>query len=210
MDPLVTLLERTDAVRITGPGTDLRFSIKGMPAVKCDGHRNIPDGEVYTAPVLESVEGTITYNTGSLQRGDLYDGVRLTFSKGRIVESGCAVGDPDKLRAILDQDEGARRVGEFAFGLNPHLTEAMLDILFDEKIGGSIHFTPGNAYATCDNGNRSGLHWDLVLLQTPGHGGGTITFDGVEVRRDGRFVLPELEGLNPEALLAAPAPGTCA
>jgi aminopeptidase len=203
MDPLVALIERTDRVEITGPGTDLRFSIKGLPAVKCDGHRNIPDGEVYTAPVLGSVEGTITYNTGSLQRGDLYDGVRLTFEQGRIVDSTCAVGDPGKLRAIFDQDEGARRVGEFAFGVNPHITEAMLDILFDEKIGGSIHFTPGNAYATCDNGNRSSLHWDLVLIQTPAHGGGTIAFDGVVIRKDGRFVLPELAGLNPEALLAA-------
>ena len=209
MDPLVALIERTDRVEITGPGTDLRFSIKGLPAVKCDGHRNIPDGEVYTAPVLDSVEGTITYNTGSLQRGDQYDGISLTFRKGKIVESTCAGGDPDKLRAILDPDEGARRVGEFAFGVNPHITEAMLDILFDEKIGGSIHFTPGNAYATCDNGNRSGLHWDLVLIQTPAHGGGTIAFDGVVIRKDGRFVLPELEGLNPEALLAAPTGGTC-
>jgi len=201
MDPLKALLDDARTVHIQGPGTDLRFSIEGLPAVKCDGHRNIPDGEVYTAPVRDSVEGTITYNTASIQQGQLYDGVRLTFEKGRIVRADCQQGDPDQLAQIFAQDEGAAYVGEFAFGLNPHIQQAMQDILFDEKIGGSIHFTPGNAYATSDNGNRSELHWDLVLIQTPEHGGGTITIDDRVVRRDGRFVVDELQALNPEALV---------
>ena len=201
MNPLKALLDDASSVHIEGPGTDLRFSIEGLPSVKCDGHRNIPDGEVYTAPVRDSVEGTITYNTGSIQKGDLYDGVSLTFEKGRIVESTCQQGDPGKLAKIFAQDEGAAYVGEFAFGLNPHIQQAMQDILFDEKIGGSIHFTPGNAYATADNGNRSELHWDLVLIQTPEHGGGTITVDDRVIRKDGRFVVDELSSLNPENLV---------
>jgi aminopeptidase len=201
MDPLKALLDEARQVHIEGPGTDLRFSIEGLPAVKCDGHRNIPDGEVYTAPVRDSVEGTISYNTGSIQQGDLYDGVSLTFEKGRIVKATCQQGDPERLNKILSQDEGASYVGEFAFGLNPHIEQAMQDTLFDEKIGGSIHLTPGNAYATADNGNRSELHWDLVLIQTPEHGGGSISIDGEEIRRDGRFVTDALAALNPEHLV---------
>jgi len=201
MDPLVALLERSEQVHIEGPGTDLRFSIAGIPAVKCDGHRNIPDGEVYTAPVKDSVEGSITYNTGSIHKGDLYDGVSLTFEKGKIVKSACSLGDPGKLASAFTQDEGAAYVGEFAFGLNPYITQAMQDILFDEKIGGSIHFTPGNAYETADNGNRSELHWDLVLIQTPDQGGGTISVDGRRVRENGLFIIDELAALNPESLL---------
>ncbi|MFH2010633.1 MAG: aminopeptidase [bacterium] len=201
MDPLVKLLDSTDTVHIEGPGTDLRFSIKGLPSVKCDGHRNIPDGEVYTAPVKDSVEGTISYNTASIHKGDFYDGISLTFERGKIVESSCRVGDAKKLAKAFTRDEGASYIGEFAFGLNPHITQAMQDILFDEKIGGSIHFTPGNAYESADNGNRSELHWDLVLIQTPEHGGGTITLDDRLVRKDGQFVIDELQPLNPEALL---------
>lgn len=201
MDPLCKLLNETDQVHIEGPGTDLRFSINGIGSVKCDGHRNIPDGEVYTAPVRESVEGTITYNTGSVHQGAFYDGIQLTFREGRIVEATCRIGDPEELRKVFAKDEGAAYVGEFAFGLNPYIRNAMQDILFDEKISGSIHFTPGNAYTTADNGNRSELHWDLVLIQTPEHGGGTIALDHRIVRRDGRFVVDELDALNPEQLM---------
>lgn len=201
MDPLHRLLGEGEEVHIEGPGTDLRFSIRGIPAVKCDGHRNIPDGEVYTAPVRDSVQGTITYNTGSLHEGAFYDGIRLTFEGGRIVEASCRVGDPERLRRAFAKDEGASYVGEFALGLNPHIREAMQDILFDEKIAGSLHFTPGNAYAAADNGNRSALHWDLVLVQTPEHGGGTIRLDGRVIRRDGLFVPDELLDLNPDRLI---------
>ena len=199
MDPLKELLERTDRVRLVGPGTDLGFSIKGLPAVKCDGGRNIPDGEVYVAPVRDSANGVITYNTKTRQGGAVLANVRFVVKDGRIGEATCD-GDASKLAQALDLDEGARYFGEFALGLNPHITTPMLDTLFDEKIAGSFHLTPGNAYAKSDNGNKSALHWDIVMMQTPEWGGGEIWFDGRLVRKDGRFVVPELEGLNPERL----------
>lgn len=199
MDPLHALLEATDRVHIKGPGTDLRFSIKGLPAVKCDGGRNIPDGEVYTAPVRDSMNGVIQYNTKTRQGGSVLSNVRFVVKDGRIVEATCD-GDQSKLQRALDTDEGARYFGEFALGVNPHITTPMLDTLFDEKISGSFHLTPGNAYAKSDNGNKSALHWDIVMMQAPEWGGGEIWFDDRLVRKDGRFVVPELEGLNPENL----------
>jgi aminopeptidase len=198
MEPLKQRMERTDRVEIRGPGTDLRFSIRGIPAIKCEGRRNLPDGECFTAPVRDSVEGVIQYNTPSLYLGTTYEHLRFTFEGGRIVR---AEGTPqDKLDALLATDEGARHVGEFSLGFNPYILTPMKDTLFDEKIAGSLHFTPGQAYTTADNGNRSQIHWDLVLIQRPEYGGGEIRFDGETIRRDGRFVVPELEGLNPERL----------
>lgn len=199
MDHLVKFLKGVDKVRIVGPGTDLTFSIKGIPVVKCDGERNIPDGEVYTAPVKDSVNGVLSYNTRTLYQGKVFDNVVLRFKDGRIVEATSS--DTKGLNAILDTDEGARYIGEFAIGLNPYINKAMLDTLFDEKIAGSIHFTPGNAYVEADNGNRSNIHWDMVLIQTPEWGGGEIYFDDELVRKDGRFVIDELKGLNPENLV---------
>ncbi len=198
MEPLRQRMERTDRVRITGPGTDLSFSIRGIPAIKCEGRRNLPDGECYTAPVRDSIQGTITYNTPSLYMGTSFENVRFTFEGGRIVE---AHAHPQaRLDEILASDEGARYVGEFSLGFNPFITRPMKDTLFDEKIAGSLHFTPGNAYSQADNGNRSRIHWDLVLIQTPEFGGGEVWFDGERIRRDGRFVVPDLEDLNPERL----------
>ncbi len=198
MDPLKALMERTDRVRITGPDTDLSFSIKGLPAIKCAGHMNIPDGEIYTAPVRESVNGVIHYNTPSLENGFTYTDIRFTFRNGKIIEA--TANDNKRINEQLDIDEGARYVGEFAIGVNPYITWPMKDTLFDEKIAGSIHFTPGSCYDECDNGNKSSQHWDLVFIQTPAYGGGEIYFDDVLIRKDGRFVLPELECLNPENL----------
>lgn len=199
MNPLVALMEKTDKVRIVGPETDISFSIKGLPAVKCDGDRNIPDGEVYTAPVRDSINGKITYNTPSLQDGFVFENISFEFKDGKIVKA--TANDTDRVNKVLDADEGARYVGEFAIGVNPYVLEPMKDTLFDEKIAGSIHFTPGNAYKGCDNGNKSSLHWDLVLIQRPEYGGGEIYFDDVLIRKDGRFVLPELDCLNPENLI---------
>ena len=198
MDPLVALMERTDRVRLVSPGTDLSFSIKGLPAIKCDGTMNIPDGEVYTAPVRDSVEGVISYNTQTEHDGFTFERIRLEFQKGRIVKA--SANDSERINRVFDIDEGARYVGEFAIGVNPFVTKPMKEALFDEKISGSIHFTPGNSYDDCPNGNHSALHWDIVLIQTPAWGGGEIWFDGKLVRRNGLFVLPELEGLNPERL----------
>lgn len=199
MAPLVELMRKTDRVQITGPGTDLSFSIKGIGVVKCSGLRNIPDGEVYTAPVRDSAEGTLHYTAETLYRGTVFSDIRLTFEKGKVVKG--VSSDTAKLNQILDSDEGARYIGEFALGLNPFIKKPMKDILFDEKIGGSFHFTPGNAYGQADNGNRSQVHWDMVCIQTPEYGGGEIRFDGRLIRKDGRFVAPELEGLNPEKLV---------
>ena len=198
MAHLKALMERTDKVRLVAKGTDLTFSIKGMKAIPCAGHMNIPDGEVYTAPVRNSVNGRITYNAPSIHDGLKHEGVSLLFKDGKIVEE---TGNyPEKLHEIFNADEGARYVGEFSIGVNPYVTQPVGDILFDEKISGSIHFTPGNAYEDADNGNRSSLHWDLVLIMTPEYGGGEIWFDDVLIRKDGRFVTEELLCLNPENL----------
>jgi aminopeptidase len=198
--PLKALMERTDKVRLVGPGTDLRFSIKGIPSVICSGLRNIPDGEIFTAPVRDSVNGTITFNTATSYLGTKFENVRLTFADGKIVEA--TANHTQKLNEILDSDEGARYIGEFAMGVHPYILHPMNDILFDEKIAGSFHFTPGRAYEEADNGNRSQIHWDMVNIQRPDYGGGEIWFDDVLIRKDGLFVLPELQGLNPENLKA--------
>jgi aminopeptidase len=199
MEPLKALMQKTDRVRIVSPGTDISFSIKGMPAVKCDGDKNIPDGEVYSAPVRDSVNGVITYNTPSLQSGFLFENISFTFKDGKIVKA--SANDTERINAILDTDEGARYVGEFSFGVNPFILKPMKETLFDEKIAGSIHFTPGNAYEDCDNGNRSAIHWDLVLIQRSESGGGEIYFDSQLIRKDGIFVHPDIRRLNPDAFL---------
>lgn len=196
--PLKALMEKTDKVRITGKGTDLSFSIKGIPAVICSGEANIPDGEIYTAPVRDSVNGTITYNASTQYLGTKFENVRLTFENGKIVAA--TANNTERLNEILDSDEGARFVGEFAIAVNPFILHPMNDILFDEKIAGSFHFTPGQAYENADNGNRSTVHWDMVNIQRPEYGGGEIWFDDVLIRKDGIFVLDELKGLNPEQL----------
>ena len=200
MESLVTLMERTDRVKIVGQGTDLSFSIKGIPAVPCDGQRNIPDGEVYTAPIRESVNGVLTYNTPAVYQGFTYENISFRFENGKIVEA--TANDTKRINHVLDTDEGARYIGEFAIGVNPYILKPMKDTLFDEKIMGSFHFTPGNCYEDeAPNGNKSAIHWDLVCIQTPEYGGGEIYFDDVLIRKDGRFVLKELECLNPENLI---------
>ncbi len=198
MDNLVELMNQTDKVRLAGEGTDLTFSIKDIPAVKCAGRLNIPDGEVYSAPVKDSVNGTISYNTPSPYNGFTFENVKLTFKDGKIVDA--TANDTDRINQIFDTDEGARYVGEFAIGVNPYIQHPMQDILFDEKIDGSFHFTPGECYKEAYNGNHSNIHWDMVMIQRPEYGGGEIYFDDVLIRKDGRFVIPELEILNPENL----------
>ncbi len=198
MDSLVDLMNKTDKVRITGPGTDLSFSIKDIPAIKCAGEMNIPDGEVYTAPVKDSVNGVLSYNTPTPYQGFTFDNVQLTFKDGKIIKA--TANDTKRINDILDTDEGARFIGEFAIGVNPYISNPMKDILFDEKIDGSFHFTPGQAYDDAFNGNKSSIHWDMVCIQRPEWGGGEIYFDDRLIRKDGRFVIPELECLNPENL----------
>lgn len=198
MKPLERRLEAADRVQIKGPGTDLAFSIKGIGAKACDGRLNIPDGEVFTCPVKDSINGVIQFNTPTLYMGTRFENVRLEFKNGRVVN---ATGSNSKrLNEILDTDAGARYVGEFSFGFNPYILNPMCDILFDEKIAGSLHLTPGQAYEEADNGNRSAVHWDMVLIQRPEWGGGEVWIDGELIRRDGKFIPRDLQPLNPENL----------
>jgi aminopeptidase len=200
MEPLLELMERTDAVHIVAPGTDLTFSIKDIPILKWDGKSNIPDGELMTAPVRESVSGTITFNTPGLFRGSVFHSVRLEFHEGKIVGASCQ-GDIKRLNQVLDMDEGARYLGEFAVGLNPFILHPSRDVLFTEKIAGSFHLAAGNCYDEASNGNHSAIHWDLVQIQRKEYGGGEIYFDGELVRKDGVFVDEELErSFSAEAL----------
>jgi aminopeptidase len=199
MKPLTALLNNTDRVRIVGQGTDLNFSIRGIPTVSCSGKHNIPDGEVFTCPVRDSVQGQIQFNAPTIYQGSAFDSIKLGFKNGRIIDA--TGSNPARINEILDTDEGARFIGEFALGFNPYILEPMRDILFDEKIAGSFHFTPGQAYEEADNGNRSQVHWDLVCIQRPEYGGGEIYFDDKLVRKDGKFVLEELKALNPENLV---------
>ena len=198
---LAQRMARTDRVRLVGPGeTDLSFSIKDIGAVSCCGSHNIPDGECFSAPVRDSVNGVIHFNTPTIYQGVSFKNIRLVFENGRIIEASSEQND-ERLNPILDTDEGARHVGEFAIGFNPHILEPMKDILFDEKIAGSIHFTPGQAYEEADNGNRSEIHWDMVLIQRPEYGGGEMYFDDELVRKDGIFTADDLKQLNPENLV---------
>jgi len=188
-----------DGTRVKGPGTDLAFSIKGIGAQPCGGLRNIPDGEVFSCPVRDSVEGVIQYNAPTVYLGTSFDNIRLVFKHGKIVEATSS--NTKRLNEILDSDAGARYIGEFALGFNPYIREPMRDILFDEKIAGSFHFTPGQAYDGVGNGNRSQVHWDMVCIQRPEYGGGEVWFDGKLVRKDGLFVPKALHKLNPDYLL---------
>ena len=194
MKALKTLMEKTGRVEIKAPGTDLRFSIKGIPAVICGGDRNIPDGEVFTAPVKDSVQGHITFNAPTIYQSVGFDGIRLEFRDGKIVDAKS--NQTEKLNKILNSDPGARYIGEFSLAFNPHILEPMRYILFDEKIAGSFHFTPGQAYDEADNGNRSQVHWDMVSIQRPDYGGGEIYFNGKLIWRDGEFLPKQLRSLN--------------
>jgi len=199
MKALAQLMMKTDKVHLKGPGTDLRFSIKGIRAIPCGGTHNIPDGEVFTAPVKTSVQGHVSYNAPTIYQGVAFDNVRLAFKDGKVAEA--TASNTEKLNHILDSDPGARFIGEFAIAFNPHVLSPMRDILFDEKIAGSFHFTPGQCYEQTENGNRSQVHWDLVSIQRPDYGGGEIWFDGRLIRRDGFFIPAALQALNPKHLL---------
>jgi len=198
MQPLERRMAKAKKVHLKSPGTDLTFSIKGIGSQGCAGLRNIPDGEVFSCPIKDSVEGVIQFNTPTVYNGAKFENIRLKFQKGRIIQA--TGSDSKRLNAILDTDPGARYIGEFSLGFNPHILNPMCDILFDEKIAGSLHFTPGQAYEECDNGNRSAVHWDMVLIQRPDWGGGEVWFDGELIRKNGLFVPRDLRPLNPQNL----------
>ena len=198
MVPLEKRMKRADKVHLKAPGTDITFSIKGIGAKMCKGDRNIPDGEVFSCPVKDSVNGVIQFNTPTLYSGTKFENVRLELQDGKI--TGATSNNTKRLNEILDTDAGARYIGEFSLGFNPFILNPMCDILFDEKIAGSLHFTPGQAYEECDNGNRSAVHWDMVLIQRKEWGGGEVWFDGELIRKDGIFLPKDLKGLNPASL----------
>ena len=198
MVPLERRMKQADRVHIKGPGTDLTFSIKGLGAKMCKGDRNIPDGEVFSCPVRDSINGRIQFNTPTLYSGTKFENVCLEFKDGKIMQA--VSNNTRRLNEILDTDPGARYTGEFSLAFNPYILSPMCDILFDEKIAGSLHLTPGQAYEECDNGNRSAIHWDMVLIQRPEWGGGEIWFDGELVRKNGMFVPKDLKPLNPTNL----------
>lgn len=198
MAPLERRMASADRVVLKGPGTNLTFSIKGIGAKMCKGDRNIPDGEVFSCPVKNSVNGVIQFNTPTVYSGTRFENVRLEFREGKVISASGS--HSQRLNEILDTDAGARYIGEFSLGFNPYIMNPMCDILFDEKIAGSLHFTPGQAYEDCDNGNRSAVHWDMVLIQRPEWGGGEVWFDGKLIRKDGVFLPQDLQGLNPDRL----------
>lgn len=196
--PAKSVLDAADRVHIKGPDTDLRFSKKGINTIIGAAANSYPDGELYTAPVRNSVEGFVTFNIPSIYMGQTFNGIRLEFEEGKIVHASCREGDQNALNAIFQTDEGASYIGEFALGLNPNVIRPMNDIHYDEKIAGSFHFTPGNCYDDAFNGNRSSIHWDQVCMQDPAHGGGEIWLDGQLLRKDGLFVLEPFKALNPK------------
>jgi aminopeptidase len=198
MLPLHARMKSADRVHLKGPGTDMTFSIKGIGAKCCEGLLNIPDGEVFSCPIKNSVNGAIQFNTPSVYSGSRFENVRLELKNGKIVHA--TSNNTKRMNEVLDTDAGARYIGEFSLGFNPHIMTPMCDTLFDEKICGSLHFTPGQAYELADNGNRSAVHWDLVLIQRPEWGGGEIWFDDELIRKDGVFLPKDLRGLNPENL----------
>lgn len=195
MKPLEELLRKTDRIHLKGKGTDIEFSVKGQNWIPCFGKRNIPDGELFTSPVIDSVNGKITY-APSVYQGKPFEFVKLEVENGVVTDFDSS--DNSALEEILNTDEGARRFGEFSFGLNPIIREPMYDILFDEKIYGSNHLTLGNDYEIAPNGNESSIHWDLVCI------GADVYLDGKMVRKGREFVMEELTGLNPASLLSTP------
>lgn len=202
LEVLAELMSRTNEVHLVGMDTDLKFSLKGMKTLVSAGDRNMPDGEAYCSPVKDSLNGIITYNIPSPYEGIVFENIRFEFKEGKIVKA--TSNYTDRLNKILDTDEGARHIGEFAITVNPMITRPTGSILFDEKMTGAIHLTPGNEIWKTGNGNRSMIHWDIVYSQLPQHGGGEIWFDGKLIRRDGRFVPEKLHCLNPENLMESP------
>jgi len=191
MIPLKDLMDSTDKVRIIAKDTNLSFSLKGHTGSVVDGRANIPDGEVCTGPIKNSVNGTIRYNVKSTYLGHTFDDIYFEIKEGKIIKA--TANDTKKLNEILNLDEGCRYFGEFAIGTNPYIDKPINDILFDEKMTGSIHFTPGNGW-----GNKSQIHWDIVQSHLPEYGGGEIWFDDVLIRKDGKFTLEQLKPLNQE------------
>jgi aminopeptidase len=192
MKPLHKRLKETNTIQLKGEDTDIEFSVKDQNWIPCYGEKNIPDGELFSSPILDSVNGHITY-APSVYQGKPFEFVKLEVKDGVVVDFDSS--NNEALQEILDTDEGARRFGEFSFGLNPVIKEPMYDILFDEKIYGSNHLTLGNDYEEAPNGNESSIHWDLVCI------GADVYLDGEKIREGRTFIVDDLKGLNPANLV---------
>jgi aminopeptidase len=168
---------------VAANGTDVRMSVSGMTWINCDGHENFPDGEVFTGPVLDSVNGQINFSFPAVHHGRECDGVKLTFKNGKVVDASARKGE-EFLISMLDMDAGSRSLGECAIGTNYDIQQYTRNTLFDEKIGGTVHFALGAGYPETGNSNQSGLHWDMVVDLRKG---GFVEIDGVKINVDGKF-----------------------
>lgn len=180
------VFDAASEVRIVGPGTDLRLSIEGRSAALDRGITNMPGGEFFYAPVEESAEGVIHFaEFPAVFEGEEFLGIRLELREGRVVDATAKAGEA-RLQAILDRDEGSRRIGELGIGCNPGITRFTKSVLFDEKIAGTIHLALGQSYAKCGGLNQSSIHWDIVKdLRTDGR----IEVDGRTVQSDGSWLI---------------------
>lgn len=184
-EKLVKLVDKTKKVRIKSHDTDLTFSIKGKKAIKCCGHRNMPDGEVFTEPVKRSVNGYIAYSFPAIKGGREVDGIRLEFRNGKVIKA-TAEKNEDYLKTMIKIDEGASYIGEFGMGVNYGIKRFIKQILFDEKIGGTIHLALGRAYKETGGENKSSLHWDMIKDLRKG---GQVFFDDKLVMQNGKWKI---------------------
>ncbi len=178
-------LRGKDTVHIVAEGTDLTLRVGGRTFINSDGKRNFPSGEFFTGPIEDSAHGTIHFDIPSARDGRIVRDVRLTFAEGKVVEAHAAEGE-DYLRTMLDLDEGARRLGEFAFGNNFGITRGIINTLYDEKIGGTIHMALGESYPETGGLNHSAIHWDFICDLRRG---GEVTIDDIPFLRDGKFIV---------------------
>ena len=184
----VDWLRGKEQVHVVGPDTDLRLSIASRIFRNSDGKRNFPSGEFFTSPIEDSANGTIRFTIPSVRGGHRVEDIRLRFERGKVVEATAAHGQ-EYLERMLDSDDGARFVGEFAFGNNPGIQRGIQNILFDEKIGGTIHMALGNSYQECGGTNVSGLHWDMICDLRAAAGGGEVYVDGTLFLKDGKLMV---------------------
>lgn len=182
-DELIARIRRAEEIRVQSAGTDLRMSVRKRRWINSDGRRNMPSGEIFTGPVEDSVNGTITFDVPSSPPGLEIAGVRLVFEDGVVVQSSAERGE-EHLRRMLATDAGASRVGELGIGTNFGIDRPIGAILYDEKIGGTIHLALGRSYEETGGANRSAIHWDLICDLRPG---GLLTADGEVIQRDGVF-----------------------
>ncbi len=183
---IVAWLQGKKSIHIIAPGTDLHLSVEGRTFINCDGHENMPDGEVFTAPVEDSINGHVLFSYPCIENGREVSGIRLWFENGRVVKA-TAEKNEDFLLKMLDTDKGARGVGEFAFGTSRGINRFTRQILFDEKINGSFHMALGASYPETGGKNESAIHWDMICDMRDG---GKVTVDGQLMYQDGKFIIP--------------------